>query len=290
MTGFARVERSDPAGGWAWEVKSVNGRGLEVRSRLPVGYDRLEQPVRDAVMRRFQRGTVTATLVLAQRTAAPRLRLNEEVLAQLPALMAAIAAKVDAEPPRIDGLMRLNGLIVADEETENEEERERRFEAMLVSLGEAVEALAEAREAEGARLTQVLDGHLDEIAGLCRRAAGAAEAQPAQLRVRLKAQVEALLQASPALPEDRLAQEAALLAARSDVREEIDRLSAHLQSAGSTLREKQAVGRRLDFLCQEFNREANTLCAKATTIELTQIGLGLKAAVERFREQVQNIE
>ena len=290
MTGFARAEGQDEAGSWSWEVKSVNGRGLDVRCRLPIGFDRLEQQLRDAVKQRFRRGNVTATLTLGQRTTTAKLRLNEELLVQLPGLLEAIGAQVNVEPARLDGLMRLNGLLVMEDESEAEEEREQRERAILATLSEATEALATARESEGARLMGTLVTLIDEIAELQQEAARTAGAQPESLKARLRTQVAALLEASPALPEDRLVQEAALLAAKSDVREELDRLAAHIEAARELLADGASVGRRLDFLCQEFNREGNTLCSKAVDIDLTQIGLDLKAAVERFREQVQNVE
>ncbi len=290
MTGFARAEGQDEAGSWSWEVKSVNGRGLDVRCRLPIGFDRLEQQLRDAVKQRFRRGNVTATLTLGQRTTTAKLRLNEELLVQLPGLLEAIGAQVNVEPARLDGLMRLNGLLVMEDESEAEEEREQRERAILATLSEATEALATARESEGARLMGTLVTLIDEIAELQQEAARTAGAQPESLKARLRTQVAALLEASPALPEDRLVQEAALLAAKSDVREELDRLAAHIEAARELLADGASVGRRLDFLCQEFNREGNTLCSKAVDIDLTQIGLDRKAAVERFREQVQNVE
>ncbi|MGE0117092.1 MAG: YicC/YloC family endoribonuclease [Dongiaceae bacterium] len=296
MTGFARGEGADgadmhPGLHWAWEVKSVNGRNLDVRCRLPVGFEALESVARAAMAERFRRGNMSVSLTLSRGGEPPRVRINRALLDQLVALVGELQVKVAAEPPRLDGLIGIRGVVeVVEEEEPTEAQRATRLGRMTETLTRALEALATMRLAEGARLAAVVGQHLDSIEALRQRAADAAGAQPAALRARLKAQVEALLEASPALPEERLAQEAALLLSRADVREELDRLSAHVAAARQLLAEGGTVGRKFDFLCQEFNREANTLCSKSADVELTAIGLDLKAAIDQLREQVQNIE
>jgi uncharacterized protein (TIGR00255 family) len=223
------------------------------------------------------------------RTQPAVIRVNRETLAQLVALMNELAGEIEAAPPRIDGLLALRGVVetVEDEPDAVLEERRR---AVLDSYATALAALAGARAEEGARLAVVLHGQLAEMAALVEAAAGCAAAQPAAIRERLRTMLANVADLAPGMPEERIAQEMALLIARSDIREEIERLRAHLDQVADLLRQDEAVGRRLDFLCQELNREANTLCSKSADIELTRVGLSLKAAVEQFREQVQNIE
>jgi uncharacterized protein (TIGR00255 family) len=296
MTGFARAEGADaadmhPGLHWAWEVKSVNGRNLEVRCRLPAGYEALEPAVRAAVAERLKRGNVAVSLTLSRGGEPPRVRINRELLDQVVALVGELQGKVVAEPPRLDGLIGVRGVVeVVEEEEPTEEQRAMRLNRMTETLGRALAALEAMRHDEGGRLAAVVGRHLDRIEQLRERAAVAAAAQPAALRARLKTQVEALLDTATPLPEERLAQEVALLLTRADVREELDRLAAHGAAARKLLADGGLIGRRYDFLCQEFNREANTLCSKAADVELTTIGIDLKAAIDQLREQVQNIE
>lgn len=288
MTGFASAAGRDGEAAWTWELKSVNGRGLDVRCRLPPTLEGMEPAVRARLQDRFKRGSITATLVLTKPMGVMRLRLNQTVVDQLEEIIEALSVRVKADTPRLDGLLAIKGVVEAVEEEDTD--RAKREEAILGTLGEAIDALARTRTKEGERLAAVLNGHLDETAAAAERAGASAAAQPESIRNRLAAQIAALLEEVPALPADRLAQEAALLATRADVREEIDRLQAHLSAAHDLMREGGAIGRRLDFLCQELNREANTICSKSTDIELTRAGLDLKAAVDQLREQVQNIE
>lgn len=289
MTGFARAEGEAAGISWAWEVKSVNGRSLDLRLRLPPGFDALEAAVRGASSRRFRRGSLNATLTVT-RTAPPAVRINREVLANVMALLAELGAEMEtAAPPRLDGLLGLRGVIETVED-DDETTVEQRHAAILAGWSEALDRLTAARSEEGARLDAVLRGQLGELTALVAAAAGCAAAQPAAIRARLERQLAELAGLVPAMPAERLAQEVALLTTRADIREELDRLNAHLGQAGDLLRQGEAVGRQLDFLCQELNREANTLCSKSADIELTRIGLALKAAIEQFREQVQNLE
>jgi uncharacterized protein (TIGR00255 family) len=290
MTGFARAAGHDESLSWTWEIKSVNGRSLDMRFRLPAGFDRVEAAARDLVAQRFKRGSFTGTLVLARVGSGGGWRVNRELIDQLLSLHQDFAGRIAPGPPRLDALLAVRGVVEQVEGAESEAAAERRLSHLIASFEEALGALAAARAAEGARLLGVLGEHLDGIAALAEEAGASAALQPAALGARLREQLAALRQDEPALSEERIAQEAAMLVAKADVREELDRLKAHVGAARELLAQKEAVGRRLDFLCQEFNREANTLCSKAAELELTRIGLALKAAIEQFREQVQNVE
>jgi uncharacterized protein (TIGR00255 family) len=288
MTGFARAAGDGFGISWVWELKSVNGRALDLRLRLAAGYDGIEPELRGGLARRFRRGSFSAGLSIA-RTAPAVLRVNRELLAQLLGVVAELGGSVKAARPRLDGLLALKG-VVETVDDEPEAVLAARRDAVLAGWAAAVEGLVAARAEEGARLAAELAAQLDEMTRLVAAAEGSAAAQPAAIRARLVSVLSDLGAEIPALPAERIAQEVALIAARADVREELARLSAHLAQAGELLQASEAVGRRLDFLCQELNREANTLCAKSADIELTRIGLALKAAVEQFREQVQNVE
>ena len=290
MTGFAGAQGEAFGISWVWEVKSVNGRSLDLRLRLGSGFDTLEQELREAVSGRFRRGNISASLAVT-RTVAPVLRVNREVLAQLVALIDELTGEIEAAPPRLDGLLALRGVVETVEDEDDDEVIDARRAAIMSSWAGVLDLLAAARAVEGARIHQLLRSQLDEMAGLVAAAANGAAAQPAAIRERLLAVLATLTGPSAAaMPEERVAQEVALLAARADIREEIERLRAHIEQAGDLLDEGEAVGRRLDFLCQELNREANTLCSKSADIGLTRTGLALKAVIEQFREQVQNIE
>jgi uncharacterized protein (TIGR00255 family) len=291
MTGFARVEDSRDGVSWAWELKSVNSKSLDLRLRLPPGFDHLEPALRGSLGQRIKRGAISATLSLAREAGAGGgLRVNRAALDQILALADELTGKIEAAPPRLDGLLALRGILEPAGEEETPASRDALGAAFLAGWESALGRLVAVREAEGARLEAVLRERLAEMASLAAAAEASAATQPDAIKARLRSLVAALLEASPALPEERLAQEAALLVGRADIREELDRLAAHLAAAQDLLREGAAIGRRFDFLCQEFNREANTLCSKSADVELTRTGLALKAAIEQLREQVQNIE
>lgn len=289
MTGFARAEDGRDGYDWTVECKSVNGRNLEMRFRLPPGLEALEACLRAEMGRRFKRGTVSVTLSLSRAAGGGGLRINRDMVDQVLALAQDLEAQGRIEPLRLDTLLSIRGVIEAADDT-GSPDRAALQDDLMKAADAALTRLEAARLAEGERLKGVLTGHLAEIARLVGAAEASAAVQPASLRERLRSQVAALLDAAPALPEERLVQESALLVSRSDIREELDRLKAHLEAARELLAEGGAIGRRLDFLCQEFNREANTLCAKSADVELTRTGLALKATIEQFREQVQNIE
>ena len=289
MTGFARTEGS--AGGlvWAWELRSVNGRGLDLRFRLPSGWDPLEPALRESAGKVLKRGNVTASLTLKRETEA-RLSVDSVALEQALALALDLHRRIEGSPaPRAEALLSLPGVLHAAA-VDPAEERAMAAGPVRAGFVEALTGLVTSRQAEGTRLAPTLNGLLDEIAALRTRAAAEAAEQPAAHHTRLMENVAALLREAPSLPQERIAQEVALLAARSDVREELDRLDSHVAAAHALIDEAVNVGRRLDFLMQEFNREANTLCSKSASATLTATGLKLKAVIEQLREQVQNIE
>ncbi|MDE0175167.1 MAG: YicC family protein [Defluviicoccus sp.] len=290
MTGFARAEGGDGEVRWSWEVRSVNGRNLDLRVRTPHGHDALEPRARALAAERFSRGSLSLHLTIAQAGRAPEIRVNEDVLERLLEIHRSLQDRHGAPPARLEALMALPGVLERIEAEETESDRDRRLGAIADTLAGALDGLAAARYEEGERLGSVVNRQLDEIDSLARAAAASAAVQPERIRDRVRDQIAALLDAKPAVAEDRLAQEVAYLAARADIREEIDRLTGHVASARELMSGGGPVGRRLDFLCQEFNREANTLCSKSTDMDLTRIGLDLKAAVEGLREQVQNLE
>ena len=290
MTGFARTEGVAEGLAWAWELRSVNGRVLELRFRLPPGLDALEPALRELAAKQLRRGNVNAGLTV-KRDDQPRLAPDPAALEQVLLLATDLAARIPgAPPPRAEALLALPGVLRPAATSEDDTIAVTREAAFRDGFATALAALVAARRGEGARLALTLRRLLDEIAALRATAGIQAADQPAAQRARMLDSVQALLGEVPALPEERIAQEVALLASRSDVREELDRLDAHLHAADALLTEATAIGRRFDFLVQEFNREANTLCSKSASAALTSTGLRLKAAIEQLREQVQNIE
>ena len=291
MTGFARAEGKDDQAAWTWEIRSVNGRGLDSRLRVPPSYERIEGPSRDLIAKHVKRGNIQATLAVTSQGAGAKISVNRDVLEQAIHLASELAHRLpSARPPSVDGLLALRGVIEPAEHEPTPDERARREKMILGDLDQALMRLVLARGGEGHKLAEVLRARLDDVERLTHAAEKLAALQPQAIQARLAKNVAALLEASPAMSSERLAQEVALLAAKADLREELDRLKAHVAQAHELIAAGAGVGRRLDFLCQEFNREANTLCSKSEDIELTRIGLDLKAAIEQIREQVQNIE
>jgi uncharacterized protein (TIGR00255 family) len=290
MTGFARGHGVSGSYAWAWEIKSVNGKGLDVRLRLPPGWDAIEASVRARAAERLARGSIQATLTVERSGVAPVVRINAPVLDAILTTLRELASRVEASPPSLDGLFSLKGVMDVSELAENENERRDAETAAIAGFVQVIAALSEMRQREGAALVRILKTRLEQIEALIGRAENAPGRRVEAIRARLAEQVATLLAQSDRFDPDRLHQEAILLATKADVREELDRLAAHIAQAQQLIDGGGAVGRRLDFLAQEFNREANTLCAKANDVELTNIGLELKAAVEQFREQVQNVE
>jgi uncharacterized protein (TIGR00255 family) len=290
MTGFAESVGSHDGVRWRWEAKSVNGRSLDLRLRTPPGFDGLEPPARRLAAERFQRGSFQIALTIEPQESARGLKIDSIALASAVKIARQIEAETGLPAARIDGLLALKGVIV-QEEIANIDQMARglRDAAILESLMQAFDTLAKERASEGAKLSAVMSAQVAEIARLTGEAGRLAAAQPAALKEKLAAQIKELLNGTP-IAEERLAQEVALLAVKADIREELDRLSAHVQDARALIAGGKGVGRKLDFLAQEFNREANTLCSKSSDIALTRIGLALKAVIDQFREQSQNVE
>lgn len=290
MTGFARAAANHGQAALSWEIKSVNGKGIDVRFRLPPGFERLEQPARQAVQAGFARGNIQAVLTVSREGLSTRPVVNEAFLAEMAAVAKRLEQQFALAPATADGLLSLRGALDTSEAQEDDEERASLDAAILALLDQVLSGLGEARRVEGEALGAILAGHIDRIEVLTL----AVEADPsrdvAAIRERLAEQLRLLMESGAALDETRLHMEAAFLATKADIREEIDRLKSHVASCRALVAGGGAIGRKLDFLSQEFNREANTLCSKSNAATVTAMGLELKAVVDQFREQVQNLE
>ncbi|MCB1418939.1 MAG: YicC family protein [Notoacmeibacter sp.] len=290
MTGFAQGAGELAGATFSWELKSVNGKGLEVRLRLPPGLERLEQPVRSALAARFARGNIYANLSLSRAASQPAPTINETVLRAVATAAQRLAEDYGFQPARADGILALRGVMEVPEFRESEEERVALDAAILAALDDACTALHASRSGEGRALATLLNNHVETIATLTARAEADPSREPASIAERLARQVALLASSAPQLDEERLHAEAAFLATKADIREELDRLVTHVASARSLIEGGSPAGRKLDFLAQEFNREANTLCSKSNAAAVTAIGLELKVVIDQFREQVQNVE
>ena len=290
MTGFGRADGATGAVAWAWEVRSVNGRGLDLRLRLPPGYESLEPRIREAVAKRISRGSLTLNLNVKRAEGATELRLNEAALRQVLDALERVRRTTGAAPPQAEALLAIKGVLEVVENEEDEEEAQARAEAMLAGLGKALGGVVQARETEGGRLRTIILDQLAAIERLVSTVAASPTRTPEAIRRKLVDQLARILEPGTSLDENRLYQEAALLATRADVEEELQRLRAHIAAARELMDAREPGGRRLDFFAQEFNREANTLCSKASDPDITRAGLELKAVIDQMREQVQNIE
>jgi len=292
MTGFARVQAQTDAVRWTWELRAVNGKGLDIRVRLPNGLEGLEGKVKERCTKLLKRGNVTVGLSVQRESSGAELSINEKSLEAVLAAASLLRERMpDLAPPSLDGILAQKGVLELKEPDQDEEEQKALHQAMLTSLDAALLDLVDMRNSEGAALGRVLEGQVARIAELTKAAETLPARTPEAIRARLAAQVEALLDASSQqLDPQRLHQEAALLATKADIREELDRLAAHVAAVRDLVASGGAIGRRLDFLAQEFNREANTLCSKSNDVELTAIGLELKTVIDQMREQIQNLE
>ncbi|CEJ84990.1 conserved hypothetical protein [Hyphomicrobium sp. GJ21] len=291
MTGFARADGSTDGLSWIWESRSVNGRGLDVRLRLPPGYEALEIPARDAVAKRFARGSISLSLSIEKQQTNGAIRLNEQVLADVIKAADRVSTLSGATKPDAAQLLMIKGVLeTSDQATEDAAARASREKTILQSLEVALDKLGEARRAEGARLGGVIHDQISQIEQLAATVRASPSRAPEAVMTRLKDAIARLVDTTAALDDQRLHQEAVLIATRADVEEELQRLSAHVAAARDILAERGSVGRKLDFLAQEFNREANTLCSKANAVDITRLGLQLKTVIDQFREQVQNVE
>jgi uncharacterized protein (TIGR00255 family) len=290
MTGFARVEGALAPWSWYWEGKSVNGRGLELRCRLPPGLDALESELRQRAQKIFKRGNFQLGLFLERHGGEAEIRINKEALATVMKAINDLRNSARLTAPDPAGVLALRGVIESGSEEDDKGLVAARDAKLLSTAEELLSLLAAARATEGQAIGEVVAALNERIGALAEQAHAHAATQPEMLRLRMKEQIKLLLDSGAGVSEERLAQELALIATKADVREEIDRLRVHIKSARDLLKSAEAVGRKLDFLSQEFNREANTICSKAADVGLTTIGLELKAVIDQFREQVQNIE
>jgi uncharacterized protein (TIGR00255 family) len=290
MTGFARSNGMSGVYTWAWEIKSVNAKGLDLRIRTPSGWDAVDAAARARAAEALARGTVYATLTVDRQGVASAVRVNEQVLDAVIATLRSLEGKIDATPPSLDGILSLKGVVEVSDVDEREDDRRAAEANIIAGFVEALRQLNDMRRREGATLGRLLVTRLEEMTRLGACVETAPGRRPEAIRARLAEQVAILLESSQRLDPDRLHQEAVLIATKADVREELDRLASHIGQAEKLIAQGGPVGRRLDFLSQELNREVNTLCAKANDVELTNIGLELKNVVEQFREQVQNLE
>jgi uncharacterized protein (TIGR00255 family) len=290
MTGFARSHGASGPFAFEWELKSVNAKGFDLRMRLPPGWDELEALAKKRAGEMLSRGTVYANLNVKRANAAATVRINEEVLNSIVKVAGQLAGKIDAVAPSIDGLLSIKGVIEVVEPESSEEEDKAAKAAAAAAFEEALQNLVAMRRREGMTLGQILIQRMDEIERLAKKAEAAPGRRPEAIKARLAEQVAALLETSDRFDPDRLNQEALLIAAKADIREELDRIASHISQAREMIGKGGPIGRRLDFLAQEFNREVNTCCSKSNDLELTNTGLEMKNVVEQFREQVQNLE
>ena len=290
MTGFARASGHFDGLHWQWEVKSVNGKGLDLRCRLPTGYESLEPALRASTASALKRGNLQVALTVSGAAQAETVTLNEAVLEQVLAAAERLRERIGGEPLRADQLLSLRGVLDVTVPEQDETKLAERDKLMLASYAEALKGLEYARREEGARLQALLEAHIARIETLGLEARDNPSRQPDAIKANLAAQVARLMETGTAFDPQRLHQEAVLIATRADIQEELDRLSSHVEAARALLASGEAMGRKFDFLAQEFNREANTLCSKAIDKSLTQIGLDLKTVIDQMREQVQNIE
>ncbi|MGV3552336.1 YicC/YloC family endoribonuclease [Rhizobium sp.] len=291
MTGFARLDGRTGRHQWAWELRSVNGKGLDLRLRLPQGSERLEPEIRRIASAHFSRGNIQASLNIQAGETRVEAVVNDAALQAVLDLRNSLEGKIDPAPLRFDTLLTIRGVVDFRDVADDAGESEALDRDLLAAFEKAAAALAAMREAEGAALAAVLLAQVAAVEALTGLVESDPSRSPEQIRARLEAQVASLLDATPgALDRDRLHAEVAILATKADVREEIDRLKSHIAAARDLLAKGGPVGRKLDFLAQEFNRESNTICSKSNSAAVTAAGIELKVVIDQFREQVQNLE
>ena len=291
MTGFATISGSRSGLAWTWDLKSVNGRGLDARLRIPPGYESIERPARSEVGKYVSRGNITASLTISNEAQVPILKINEDLLVPLLEKSRTLSDRFGADPASMDGLLSLKGVVeFVNGDDLSDDDRLAVDRAVIESFVEALASLKEERDREGREISVLLLSRLDEMSDILADLEAHPSRTPEAIQSRLAAQVTALMDSGFELDESRLHQEAVMLATKADIREELDRLSTHVQAARTLLSLSEPIGRKLDFLAQEFNRETNTICSKSNDIGVTALGLRLKAAIDQFREQVQNVE
>ncbi len=290
MTGFARREGSSGRYRWAWELRSVNGKGLDLRLRLPVGTENIEADVRKLAGEMFSRGNMQVGLSVSAAETGVETVVNQNALAAVLSLREQLTGMIDPAPLRLDTLLSVRGIVEFREPEEQEGERATRDADIMAGLRLALHDIMAMRETEGAALRNVLLGQIARIEELARAIEVDPSRSPETIAARLSHQVSLLMDGAASLDRERLYAEVALLAAKADIREEIDRLHAHVAAARDLLEKGGPVGRKLDFLSQEFNRESNTICSKSNAASVTAAGIELKVVIDQFREQVQNLE
>ncbi len=289
MTGFGRASGRSGAWTWSWEIRTVNSKGLDLRLRLPPGFDAVDIEARAAISAVLTRGACHANLTTTREGAAAEIRINRLALDALVAQLADVPLNANIRPASLDGLLALRGIVETGEQEDDEAAKAALAKDVLAGLKIALDAVSAMRRVEGAAIGDVLVQRIARIGELSRQAEATPGRSADAVKARIAKQIEALGQ-TQGLDPARLHQEAVLLASRADIREELDRLHTHVKAVGDLLGKGGAIGRRLDFLAQELGRESNTLCAKSNDAALTAIGLEMKVEVEQFREQVQNIE
>lgn len=290
MTGFSRVEGHNESAAWSWEIRSVNGKNLDVRMRVPPGFEALEVPARKMVSEAFRRGNLQTSLQVSQQSQASIPVLNEAAANAALEIARKLQAQVGGELPDAAQLMAIRGILETGGTNQDADELEALHAAMLKSLGEAVAQLSSMREAEGSAVGALLRAQVEQIANLTGQIEASKARSPDSIRETLSAQIERVIGAAPDFDEARVYQEAVILAAKADIQEELDRLKVHIEASRELLAGEGAAGRKLDFLAQEFNRECNTICSKSNAAEVTSAGLEMKIVIDQFREQLQNLE
>lgn len=290
MTGYGRSEGTFEDRSWYWELRSVNGRGLDLKFRLPNGFDALEQTCRKHAQALLGRGNLQCNLSLSFSEGRPALTINEAALSQALSFVSVVSGKLDTAPSSATDILAMPGVMERIVDDRSAAELEELSAVLVDSFDSALNALLEARSAEGKHLHGIISGLVEQIADLTQQATANTARTPEAIQARIHKQISLLSGGQVSLDTDRLHQEAMLIATKADIQEELDRLRAHVSAARELLEHGAPVGRKFDFLTQEFNREANTLCAKSNDADLTRIGLALKAVVDQMREQIQNVE
>ena len=290
MTGFARVTGRNDQANWVWEVRSVNGKGLDFRLRTPPGHDNLQPQIRKLVSKYFSRGNLQINLTIDRPGSQPLPVVNKAALANVLEAIADLQKSIECTPPAAEKILAIKGVMEAGQLEDDEDQSAELEKALMVDFVNLLKELEKARSSEGAAVVGFLSDQVDQIEMQTKAIINDPSRSLEQIKQKLSQQVTRLLENTTGLDVDRLHQEAAILAAKADLQEELDRLSAHIDSARQLLGSSEPVGRKLDFLCQEFNRECNTICSKSNATTVTAIGLDMKVVIDQLREQVQNLE
>ena len=294
MTGFARqsskLEKTDVTFEWVWEIKSVNGKSLDVKARVPSWLDEISLYFKNIAQKYFERGSLSVYLDFSSSRSDQAVSLNQPLFEEVMKLVNVIKENGGFETASAGEILNIPGLFEVDKKRFDEELISELHGRLLKNFEDCCQSLQMDRQKEGEKIKTVLEQMVDKIAGIVDKIAILAKNTPQTLKEKLQQQINELLENNVQITEERLAQEVVLLVNRADIREEIDRLNTHIATAREMMSKNQTLGRKFDFLCQEFNREANTTCSKASNIEIVNLGMELKATIEQLREQVQNME